>query len=96
MTDYIEREAVREALHNPMLMGMGFTEWELDRIPMADAEKVRHGKWEVIETECYAEWCRCSVCGERDRHPRGVSLPYCCHCGAKMAEEKVDMEEDDG
>lgn len=40
MTDYIEREAVREAMHNPMLMGLGFTEWELDRIPMADAERV--------------------------------------------------------
>ena len=59
-------------------------------------DAVKHGVWEIIETECYAEWCRCSVCSERDRHPRGVSIPYCWHCGAKMAEEKVDMEEDDG
>ena len=40
MTDYIEREAVREAMNNPLLMGLGFTEYELDRIPMADAERV--------------------------------------------------------
>ena len=90
MTDYIEREAVREALHNPMLMGLGFTEWELDRIPMADAEKVRHARWEakklaykgladsyiLVCSECKNTW---------------METPYCPHCGARM-----DLEASDG
>ena len=87
MTDYIEREAVREALHNPMLMGMGFTEWELDRIPMADAEKVRHAKWNADG--------RCTACGG---HAPFYSMSsayyksdYCFECGAKM-----DLEVSDG
>ena len=40
MIDYIKREDVREAMNNPLLMGLGFTEYELDRIPMADAERI--------------------------------------------------------
>jgi hypothetical protein len=59
----------------------------------ADVEPVRHGRWEIIKSNGLSELCRCSACGENDRHACYTTLPYCCHCGAKMAEEKIDLED---
>lgn len=59
----------------------------------ADITLVRHGRWEIIKSNGLSELCRCSACGENDRHACYTTLPYCCHCGAKMAEEKIDLED---
>ena len=52
-------------------------------VPTAEAELVRHGKWE----ECFEDWRqqisgnKCSLCGFIYF---GDVFKYCPHCGAKM------------
>ena len=90
MIDYIKREDVREVLHNPLLMGLGFTEWELDQIPMADVEPVRHARWAYIGG---GEWC-CTNCGyvaSTEGRWEPMMANFCSECGAKM-----DLVESDG
>lgn len=56
----------------------------LDRIPVMDAEPVRHGKWiphEDEDGEHYGD--KCSECGEWYVMPYGKTN-FCPHCGARM------------
>ena len=55
---------------------------------------VKHARWEIIQREGCFDWCCCSGCGEIDKRQRGIQTPYCWHCGAKMAEEKMDCVSD--
>ena len=68
---------------------------KIDKIPAADVEPVRHGKW-IKSPEYPEEYDICSICGLNDKHrtradqehPAFESLPpYCPNCGAKMNEE---------
>lgn len=64
---------------------------QLDRVPTADVQKVRHGKWIKKRTNVYF----CSMCGRLEGKELEcvvpevqdkmvyVIYPY-CHCGAKM------------
>ena len=57
--------------------------------PRADAEYIRHGRWEPYESNSgYAYNWRCSVCKRYHFH-NGEMLEkykYCPNCGAKMDE----------
>ena len=52
----------------------------------ADAQK--HGKWiQVTEYDIDNNAVfECSVCRGSDTHAKGVEVPYCWHCGARMSE----------
>ena len=54
--------------------------------PRVDAEPVRHGRWEPVETEeefgTVYEY-RCNLCGKHDY----FDTNYCPNCGAKMDKE---------
>ena len=60
----------------------------LDEQPIADAEPVRHGKWEER-----GRYYICSNCGDtiasllEMEHCAGRKWDYCPCCGAKMDEE---------
>lgn len=63
----------------------------LRKIPAADVEPVRHGRWirvKWVEDEDWQEggyWIlRCSECVMPYHSP----TPYCPHCGAKMDREE--------
>lgn len=69
----------------------------LERIakaPTADAEPVKHGKWERANLSVYEEDDSyiCSVCGNIwmfiDGTPKENNANYCPNCGAKMEVEK--------
>lgn len=51
--------------------------------------EVKHGKWiqlmeyDIDENAVF----QCSVCGGSDMHAKGVDVPYCWHCGARMDKE---------
>ena len=57
----------------------------LDKVPTADVEPVRHGKWVVVKDE-YGGYARCSVCGDEFTCWEGdcAITNYCPSCGAKM------------
>ena len=85
MAEYIEREALRDALYDTDAITMNGVKI-LNQFPAADVATVRHGKWKCNKP--------CPVCGE-DRF-KGLDAdiwadwepPYCPNCGAKM-----DLEE---
>ena len=83
MAEYIEREEVREAFY--MEFDEDYADDIVDRIPTADVQEVRHGKWipSVFGTII------CSECKERFSLFGSVTekFYYCPNCGAKMDKE---------
>lgn len=106
MSDYISREAAvkisqKYGLVNGSALGRhtGLADCiaiEIEGLPPADVEPVRHGRWNIwVSDECTL-FLECSVCGRKvdniDLHnlleagKYGEACrryPY-CHCGAKM------------
>lgn len=66
---------------------------DIDAMPAADVQEVKHGHWIIRYEGTYKRAkCYCSVCGK----PNGVAgknqmRPYCPWCGAKNLEDK-DVE----
>lgn len=98
MSDYISREAAIADFEYCTQENSTWTPQRvktlLMRIPAADVEPVRHGRWIDKPTGAYSRmqsWC--TVCGkhsgiggiERNRHK-----PRCPNCGAKMCLEDND------
>ena len=100
MSDYISREALKEALENADAdvcesYPDGYCEWGfgcknindvIDGVPAADVEPVRHGAW----YQCFEDWRqqqegnKCSVCGF-EYYGTGIrAFHYCPNCCAKM------------
>ena len=86
MAEYIEREAVKEAL-----LGWDYdpsdedVEYAIDHIPDADVVPVQHGRW--VQMKRYKSEFVCSECGNLWPDEKST---YCPECGAKM-----DLEVDD-
>lgn len=89
MSDYISREAAMEIVKRTSGdYAAAFS--EIRKLPAADVEPVRHGRWMHEETEGGFHIWSCSRCGRgMNGNPKGTDL-YCYHCGAKM-----DLEEND-
>ena len=88
MSDYISREAAIEDFEQCNQKNSTWTPQRvktlLMRIPAADVEPVRHGRWMHEETEGGFHIWSCSRCGRgMNGNPNGTNL-YCYHCGAKM------------
>lgn len=89
MSDYISREAAMEIVKRTSGdYAAAFS--EIRKLPAADVEPVRHGRWMHEETEGGFHIWSCSRCGRgMNGNPKGTDL-YRYHCGAKM-----DLEEND-
>lgn len=77
MAEYIEKEAAISAIRQDIMGGLNY-EGILNRIPSADVQPVRHGRWKAIDGEWY-DW-QCSECGSK----RDGRTPYCPNCGCHM------------
>lgn len=75
MTEYIEREAARQAHIKASL-----TTRLIDAIPAADVAPVRHGRWIVTDV------VTCSECQHFTRSEFAGRWKYCPNCGALMME----------
>ena len=49
---------------------------EIVRMPTADVQEVKHGRWEFVQYGCV-----CSVCGKRKEQ---FSDNFCANCGSRM------------
>lgn len=110
MPDYISREAAvkistKYGLANGSVLGRHT--WladciaiEIEGLPAADVEPVRHGNWNVRVSDERTLCLECSVCGRRvdniglhrllllgEYGEACQRYPY-CHCGAKMGLEE--------
>lgn len=100
MYEYIEREALRDALYDADAITMNGVKI-LNQFPPTDVSPVRHGRWEVVKgvfTPGGDPLLRCHLCKAKEsEHLCGVESRvdwnYCPNCGAKMdAEEGADDE----
>lgn len=85
MSDYIKREDAIKAF-DPSQRRDWYTPWiveTLEDLPSADVAPVRHGRWEVIDTEEPRRY-GCSACKRLSWHMDN----YCPNCGARMDGEK--------
>lgn len=81
MAEWIEREALRDALYDADAITMNGVKI-LNQFPAADVAPVRHGKWKYYHKKNIAVCTECSF--ERnldDNFGRAVSCP---NCGATM------------
>ena len=65
---------------------------EIEMLPAADVEEVRHGRWVKWAVDIPERPYHCSSCGWSNHHiPYSVVvlLERCPHCGAKMDKEEV-------
>ncbi len=92
MAKYIKHEKIWEMLHaiggcdaEPESWADGWDKAidtaieELDKLPAADVQEVKHGHWENSESP-YVHSCKCSVC----KAYYETETNYCPRCGAKM------------
>ena len=90
MTEYIDRDKIlrilgRYSTQNGAALGrhsgaIDCLMEEIERVPTADVEPVRHGYWDD-SMDGITPYC--SVCGHSHRLMRRI-LSYCPECGAKM------------
>lgn len=85
MAEYIEREKALKAFDNPV-----WRAWSkgvpinriINKIPAADVEPVRHGRWIAVDGGQH----KCSYC-HTVRKVDAARDHFCPNCGAKMDEE---------
>lgn len=99
MSDYIERDAVKQMI-NRWADGYSYievpTEWaedEVRKIPAADVVEARNGKWIEENTRPRSSQFCCPVCHRTAYDPQPTRVKdwkkrcryaYCPNCGAKM------------
>ena len=82
MYEYIEREAIRDALYDADAITMSGVKI-LNQFPVADVAAVRHGRW--IDGDPYCPICRKDKFRGLDADVWADWQPdYCPNCGAKM------------
>ena len=88
MAEYIEREALRDALYDADAITMSGVKI-LNQFPSADVTPVRHGRWICIN-KSHGEY-ECSVCHGVDSNCSdyygthvATEQEYCPSCGAVM------------
>ena len=81
MAEYIDKEALRDALYGADAITMNGVKI-LNQFPAADVEPVKHGRWETNSDRPDSLICSICKCGfdmwKHDPHN------YCPNCGAKM------------
>ena len=99
MTEYIEREALRDALYDADAITMSGVKI-LNQFPVADVAPVRHGRWVLgnVEPGYFTPggnrpWI-CSECEKVISWMLGKPKEsYCPNCGAKMGGGAIDGTE---
>ena len=82
MYEYIERQAIRDALYDADAITMSGVK-NLNQFPVADVAPVRHGRW--IDGDPYCPICRKDKFRGLDADVWADWQPdYCPNCGAKM------------
>nr|DAI75747.1 MAG TPA: hydrogenase/urease nickel incorporation protein [Caudoviricetes sp.] len=92
MSDYISRKAAvkiaqKYGLANGSALGRhaGLADCiaiEIEGLPAADVEPVRHGRW--LDCEAHNDIEQCSECGMIFSYPSYYRYKFCPNCGAKM------------
>ena len=85
MSDYIKRGDVLKIYENEGAFDY-VTPEDIMKIPSADVEPVRHGRWESFDEHSWTVnfACRCQICGWLVNSTQALAFAYCPNCGARM------------
>ena len=86
MYEYIEREALRDALYDAGAITMNGVKI-LNQFPSTDVTPVRHGRWEQPGYACGETEFQCSECKQTEWRTSITRFNFCPFCGAKMDAE---------
>ncbi len=103
MAEYIDRDAALALLKDDREVcadskeELKYIREDIRSIPAADVVERKVGKWilseiqrqEDVENDNYQY--HCSNCGKGDVHAKGMTVPYCWHCGAQMIGGEDDV-----
>ena len=78
MAEYIEREAIRDALYDADAITMNGVKI-LNQFPTSDVEPVRHGRWLCVDTDT-EQFFLCNRCKKKEYWESN----YCPNCGTRM------------
>lgn len=78
MYEYIEREALRDALYDADAITMNGVKI-LNQFPPTDVSPVRHGRWVCVDTD-NEQFFICNRCKRKEYW----ESKYCPNCGARM------------
>ena len=78
MAEYIEREALRDALYEADAITMNGVKI-INQFPSSDVEPVRHGRWLCVDTDT-EQFFLCNRCKKKEYW----ESKYCPNCGADM------------
>ena len=78
MAEYIEREALRDALYDADAITMNGVKI-LNQFPSSDVEPVNHGRWLCVDTDT-EQFFLCNRCKKKEYW----ESKYCPNCGADM------------
>ena len=81
MAEYIDREALRDALYDADAITMSGVKI-MNQFPAADVAPVRHGEWEIVVGSNGKEYMVCTCC-RVSQNLTGV-FTYCPNCGCRM------------
>lgn len=110
MDEYISREAAIDKMRSLKSSFRAKNDWDsgydtaiaeafehIKRVPVADVQPVKHGKWientykYIKELDAYFVQAKCTVCGRYsdkiDIYTGYMSNECCSHCGARMRQE---------
>lgn len=103
MSDYIDRERLKEAFHADLQTLQFLDEstinlilTDIDEAPVADVVSVVHGHWinkTNINRAIVEQRVDCSVCGYIFYTTTALSFEYCPNCGAKMDDDSKEVKE---
>ena len=78
MADYIEREALRDALYDADAITMNGVKI-FNQFPSSDVEPVKHGHWLCVDTDT-EHFFLCNRCKKKEYW----ESKYCPNCGCRM------------
>ena len=79
--DLTEMAKYQEPYKQSTILGVVST---IENVRTADVIEVRHGKWQIVESDLGYVEMRCSLCGCEHLFDTKQGYPYCPSCGAKM------------
>lgn len=90
--ELVERIESSIADENGWIGGVAECMDEIEDLPSADVQPVRHGHWihDGLDIPHGVDWMHCSECGKRDKYCPAAMTNYCPNCGAKMDGEQND------
>lgn len=94
MERYIGANALKEDLIHNRGFYPAIVKRAIENAPTADVTEVRHGVWQVTDSDIGYVEMACSLCGCKHVFYTDQGYNYCSKCGAKMDGKRKEQNEE--